>query len=88
MGPGITGRTQTKAYKRFLVRQNFNNFVSLDCCQTGINPVPAAAGQNMPFDHTFWVRIDSSSANNPALNLKGDPTFEVKFVAASGQAAI
>lgn len=33
------------------------------------------------FDTTFSVRIDSNSANNPALNLTGDPSFEITFVA-------
>ena len=30
---------------------------------------------------TFWARTDSNSANNPALNLTGDPTVEITFVA-------
>ena len=33
---------------------------------------------------TFWARIDSGSANNPALNLTGDPAVWIEFVA-SGQ---
>jgi len=31
---------------------------------------------------TFWARTDSGSANNPALNLTGDPAVEIKFVQA------
>lgn len=30
---------------------------------------------------TFWARTDSGSANNPALNLTGDPATQVSFVA-------
>lgn len=29
---------------------------------------------------TFWASTDSSSANNPALNLSGDPAVEITFV--------
>lgn len=29
---------------------------------------------------TFWARTDSGSANNPALNLTGDPAAEITFV--------
>ncbi|TMM54397.1 Hint domain-containing protein [Sulfitobacter sabulilitoris] len=29
---------------------------------------------------TFWARTDSGSANNPALNLTGDPAVEITFV--------
>lgn len=29
---------------------------------------------------TFWARTDSNNANNPALNLTGDPAVEVTFV--------
>jgi hypothetical protein len=29
---------------------------------------------------TFWARIDSASANNPALNLTGDPAVGITFV--------
>ena len=29
----------------------------------------------------FWARTDSGSANNPALNLTGDPAVEITFVA-------
>ena len=29
---------------------------------------------------TFWARTDSNSANNPALNLTGDPAIEITFV--------
>jgi len=29
---------------------------------------------------TFWARTDSNSANNPALNLTGDPAFQITFV--------
>ncbi len=32
----------------------------------------------MPF--TYWARIDSSSANNPALNLTGDPAFQFTLI--------
>lgn len=28
---------------------------------------------------TFWARTDSSSANNPSLNLTGDPAIEIGF---------
>ncbi len=28
---------------------------------------------------TYWARIDSNNANNPALNLTGDPAFEITF---------
>lgn len=30
---------------------------------------------------TFWARTDSNNANNPALNLTGDPAVEIVFVA-------
>ncbi|MDU8928985.1 Hint domain-containing protein [Alisedimentitalea sp. MJ-SS2] len=30
---------------------------------------------------TFWARTDSNSANNPALNLTGDPATQITFVA-------
>ena len=29
---------------------------------------------------TYWARTDSNSANNPALNLLGDPAVEITFV--------
>ncbi|QGY00073.1 hypothetical protein EI983_18105 [Roseovarius faecimaris] len=29
---------------------------------------------------TFWARTDSNSANNPALNLTGDPATQITFV--------
>lgn len=29
---------------------------------------------------TFWARSDSNKANNPALNLKGDPATQITFV--------
>ncbi|SNS21813.1 Hint domain-containing protein [Tropicimonas sediminicola] len=29
---------------------------------------------------TYWARFDSNSANNPALNLTGDPSVEITFV--------
>lgn len=29
---------------------------------------------------TFWARTDSNSANNPALNLTGDPSTQITFV--------
>ncbi|MBY6058533.1 Hint domain-containing protein [Leisingera daeponensis] len=29
---------------------------------------------------TFWARTDSGTANNPALNLTGDPAVEITFV--------
>ncbi|MGP6086093.1 Hint domain-containing protein [Antarctobacter jejuensis] len=29
---------------------------------------------------TFWARFDSNSANNPALNMTGDPAVEITFV--------
>ncbi len=31
-------------------------------------------------DTTYWARFDSNSANNPALNLRGDPAVEITFV--------
>lgn len=31
-------------------------------------------------DTSFWARTDSNSANNPALNLNGDPALEIEFV--------
>lgn len=34
----------------------------------------------MPFDVTYSARTDSGSANNPALNLTGDPAIELTFV--------
>lgn len=30
---------------------------------------------------SFWARIDSNSANNPALNLTGDAAIEIEFLA-------
>ncbi len=33
---------------------------------------------------TFWARTDSGTANNPALNLKGDAAVEITFVASGG----
>lgn len=29
---------------------------------------------------TFWARVDSNNANNPALNLTGDPALQITFV--------
>lgn len=34
-------------------------------------------------DGTYWTRVDSNSANNPALNLTGDPSLEITFIATS-----
>ncbi|SHL70713.1 Hint domain-containing protein [Roseovarius marisflavi] len=31
--------------------------------------------------YTFWARTDSNNANNPALNLTGDPAQQITFVA-------
>ena len=33
---------------------------------------------------SFWVRTDSGSANNPALNLTGDASFQITFVTSGG----
>ncbi|MBW6417358.1 Hint domain-containing protein [Celeribacter sp. PS-C1] len=35
----------------------------------------------MPFDTTYWAKIDSPTAKNAELNLKGDDALEITFVA-------
>lgn len=37
---------------------------------------------------TYWARTDSSSANNPAVNLRGDPATEITFVPSGGSGDI
>jgi len=34
----------------------------------------------VPFDFTHYARIDSNSANNPALNLTGDSAIQFTFI--------
>jgi hypothetical protein len=37
---------------------------------------------------SYFVRVDSSTANNPALNLTGTPSFEIEFVAETPSGAL